>query len=190
MKKTIPMNWYQAGVLFMAFLFTGCAASKQLSGVNDLLQEYHVKDVRVSFADKVDIGVFKRLDNEDDKDFVERVGASIEKTVRESIVSSLDGPTPANIAITLTEVAIASGVGRALGGHDSTITGIVEIVDANSSTVLAERAIKGKDRSTKMGGNIGALVSLISNATNAATTDRVEEAVNDFSIKLRDWIEK
>lgn len=190
MKTTTSyMSWRRLCVLLVAVFLAGCATSK-LSGVNDLLQDYHVKDVRVSFADKVDMGVFERMDNEEDKDFVERVGASIEKTVRESIMSSLDGPKPANIAITLTEVDIASGVGRALGGHDSSITGIVEILDANSSAVLAERVIKGQDSSTHMGGNVGALISIISNVADAATTDRVAEAVNDFSIKLRDWIEK
>ena len=182
-------NWRRLGVLLMAVFFAGCATSK-LSGVNDLLREYHVKDIRVSFADKVDMGVFERLDNEEDKDFVERVGASIEKTVHESIMSSLDGPKPANIVITLTEVDIASGVGRALTSHDSSITGIVEILDANSSAVLAERVIKGQDSSVHMGGNVGVLISIISNVADAATTDRVAEVVNDFSIKLRDWIEK
>jgi len=189
MKKTKYMHWHHVGVLLMAVFLVGCATS-QLSGVNHLLQEHHIKDVRVSFADKVDLGVFERMDNEEDKDFVERVGASLEKTVHASIRSSLGGTKPAHIVITLTEVDIASGVGRALGGHDSSITGIVKIIDANSSNILAERVIKGKDRSTPIGGNIGSLISLVSDIVDAATTDRVAEVVSDFSIKLRDWIEK
>lgn len=189
MKTTIYMNWCHLGVLLMAVFLAGCATSK-LSGVNHLLQEHRVKDVSVSFADKVDLGGFERMDNEEDKDFVERVGASIEKTVHESTMSSLGGTKPVNIVITLTEVDVASGVGRALVGHDSSITGIVEIIDAHSSEVLAERVIKGKDSGTNMGGNVGALISIISNIADAATSDRVSEAVSDFSIKLRDWIEK
>ena len=174
--------------LLMAVFFAGCAPS-EFTGVNHLLRDYHVKDVRVSFADKIDMGTFERLDNEDDKDFVERVRASIEKTVRESIMSSLNGPKPADIVITLTEIDVASGVGRALG-HHSSIIGIVEIVDADSGGVIVEKVITGEDRATELGGNVGSLMSLISNVADAATTDRVADAVSDFSINLRDWIEK
>lgn len=189
MKATIDTKWRHAVACFMAVFLAGCATS-QPSGVNHLLQEYHINDVRVSFADKVDLGVFERMDNEENKDFVERVGASIEKTVHESISSSLSGTKPANVVITLTEVDIASGVGRALGGQNSSVTGIVKIIDANSSNVLAERVITGKDRSTPIGGNIGSLISLASDIVDAATTDRVAEVVSDFSITLSDWIKK
>lgn len=187
MRKKMQTNWRHMGVLLMAVFLSGCATSKP-TGVNDRLQDYRVNDVSVSFADKIDLGVFERLDNEDDKDFVERVGESIEKTVHESVMDSLGGTKPADIAITLTEVDVASGVGRALLGSDSSITGIVEIVDANSRDVLAERTIKGEDKSTNMGGNVGGLISLVSNITDSATTDRIAAVVGDFSNKLRDWI--
>ena len=175
-------------VLLMTVFLAGCATSKPV-GINDRLLDYYVNDVSVSFADKVDLGVFERMDNEDDRDFVERVGNAIERTVFDSIEDTLDGTRPVDIAITLTEVDIASEAGRVLFASDSSITGIVEITDGDSGDVLAERAIQGSDSALSMGGNIGGLISLVTNITDAATTDRITEVVGDFSARLREWIE-
>lgn len=178
---------HHIGILAATMVILTSCASKP-PGVNNRLLDYRVGEVRVAFTDKVDLGVFQRIDNEDDRDFVKRVQTSLEKTLRRSIESSLNGPKTADVSVTLTKIDVASGIGRVFE-RDSRMTGIVEVADAKSGAILAEGTISGSDRAISMGGNIGGLISLMSNVADAATTDRVDSLARDFSINLKYWIE-
>ncbi len=176
-----------AGLLVAVLLLAGCASTP--SGVRSQLVEYRIDKVTASLADTIDMGAFQRIDNEEDRDFVERVRAAVEITARDAVRSSLNGANPANVDIVLTRIDVASGVGRAVLGKDSSITAIVEVKDASSGAVLAQGPVFGRDRSAPIGGNIGGLIKLFADVSDAVVGDRVSAVAHDFSDNLKTWIE-
>ena len=172
--------------VFWTLVTVACAArSAPYVGARDQVREYRLNDVRVSFADEIDMGVFRRADGEDDAAFVRRVAGSIEDSIRIQIRSSLTGLSPADISVTLDRVTVASGLGRATGG-DSQVGGMVEVIDVSSSTVVARNHITGLDRAND---SWIPFVSGIRNVVSAARDDEVESVTERFVASLKFWLE-
>lgn len=176
-----------ATILIIA-LASGCASAPP-KGVSEKVADYHLNTTKVSFADSIDLGIFPRLDNEDDADFVKRVVASLEATTNKMIKSSLTGPNPADVLITISTVVVSSGVGRALGGHDSKVEGIVEVIDISSGDVIARKFISAKDKASNMGGNVGGFISLIINTVDGIAGDEVEAVGEAFAEAVKLWLD-
>ena len=114
-----------------------------------------------------------------------RLRANLEQNVK----STLNGSQPAILEVTLHRVDLSSGVGRALGGSDSRISGDVRLKDARNNTVIAALPnVTGINQGTRMGGTIGAAISLVSNIASAAQGDYFGKTATDFSAKTRNWL--
>ena len=174
-------------VLSLAILAAGCAHAG-VSGVHEQLMDYRIASVEVSFYDEVDLGsifgvAIPRLDLETDEEFAERVAGTLEATLQEQLKDSLPGQRPIDLRVRIETMQISSGVGRALLGSSSELTGSVALVEPATDETVAGTVITAREKA--MGGNIGVLV----NMAVAATSSRVDKIVERFSGEIEKWLE-
>ncbi len=101
----------------------------------------------------------------------------------------LQGKQPATLEVVLQTVDMSSGAGRVLGGTTSTIVGDVRLIDTKTGAVIAANpSVTGMNKGTRMSGNIGLAISLVSNLTSAAQGNYFAKTALDFTTKTKNWL--
>ena len=143
----------------------------------------------VTISEDAYTGVFEHMDDLDEVEFAAEVETKLEAALTEVISSSFSGAMPARLLVHVDEMAIASGVGRALLGSESFIGAQVSIVDVDTNVTIAERHFREREKDVSFGGNLGALIEITKNVADAATNDRVDVAAQEFAETVKGWLE-
>ena len=144
--------------------------------------------VDVKLNDSVILGALPRLGSETDEEVGARVVQRVRSLVELTVPSSFRGERPVRLSVAIDAIDVASGAGRVLVQSDSYMRGNVSIHDAQTGELLQSTRIVGKDEATKVGGNLGFVVSLVANAASAADEDRVEKLSEDFANQISSWL--
>ena len=177
-----------AAAFALAFFIAGCGTTRQM-GASDQVFGYSLHEVDVTVSEDVNTGVFERLDDLEDDEFAEEVRTKLEAALNEAIGTSFSGEMEAQVIVHVDEMAIASGVGRALLGNESYIGANVRVVDSATNATIAERHFREGDKDVMFGGNLGILVEVVKNVGDAAVNDRVDAVAQEFAQAVKDWLE-
>ena len=119
-----------------------------------------------------------------DKDKAPAVASAVKQAVTARVLGRPNGVEKARLRITLTALSVSSAAGRALG-TSSFLKGTARLETLNGGQLIAHLGdIVGEDRSTQVGGNIGAVITLASNIASASNEDRIKMLSLAFAEKI------
>ena len=171
-----------------ALLAAGCA-SHPGPAVAPRIDGYALAGVEVTVDGEAWTGWFERVDNVDNAEFASEVEEKLEAALTEATTPSFTGDHPAMLLVHVDEMNIASGLGRALMGRQSRIGGMVSVVDAATDETVVRARLSELEKDVRFGGNVGRLVEVAKNVTDAAVNDRVEKVAREFAQRVHRWLE-
>jgi hypothetical protein len=167
--------------LALAGALAGCATGRNPELLSAILRA-RVTDVVVEVPPAIGEGI-PDLNGIPDKDKAPAVARAVQTSVVARVMGRPNGPEAARLRITLTALSVSSAAGRALG-TSSFLKGTARLETMNGQLIAHLGDIVGEDRSTQMGGNIGAVITLASNIAAASTEDRIQKLSLAFAEKI------
>ncbi len=134
--RRAPANF---AVLLSALLLASCATTVAEAPPVPLIAEpYDIAEVDVILSKSIAYGA-EMIDGSSQKEFAERVRASLKQKLTADLVQPKSSRKPIRLEVVLDKVDLSSGIGRAVLKSESNIGGFVSLIDKRTKTALARR---------------------------------------------------
>ena len=170
----------------LGVLLAGCFVT---GGVKDQVRGHSLEKVEVTIEEGASTGFFERVDDLDDEEFASQFKERLEDVMTRTLADSFPGGNAVQMLVHVDEMDIASGVGRAIRGRQSFVGARVQIVDSSTQRIIAERYFREQEKDVTFTGNLGFLVDITKNVIDAGTNDMVEDAVQKFADRVKEWLD-
>ena len=174
------------------FVVVACQTSKSDGPTpGEIVSQYNLTDLSITVSEEYNRSLFSL---KEDKIALLRDGLqeNIKARLNASLPLKMTGPKPASVRVLLTDLNVASAGGKALLGQESSIRGVVSIVDDETESLILTRQIVGSDGSAKVGqgGNvlIGLAVATVINTVTSSDNTRITNIAKTFDKNTNAWL--